>query len=139
MRDEYRVKNGILYYLMLVQKHFFIFFRSDWNGKLEYLRFYRETFGKKMRRFIKHRFSENKKRASSGLPANYQKIERDNLEADRKYHVKPYPGRVLLFKALRGKRAQNLSNDWDKVEIGELIIRTLDCYHGSMLFDPAIS
>ena len=138
--DEYRAIKHLPYYKMLVQKHLFIFFHSKWNGKLEYLRFYRETIGKKMRRFIrKHLGSEVKKKDPSVLPVNYQKLEREILEADRKYRVQPYPGRVILFKALRGTRPNNLSNDWDKVEIGDLKIHTLDCYHGSMLFDPAIS
>jgi thioesterase domain-containing protein len=59
--------------------------------------------------------------------------------ANNKYEAKPYPGRVILFKALRNANINVLSNGWSDVELGELKIHPLDCYHGSILFDPAVS
>jgi thioesterase domain-containing protein len=46
---------------------------------------------------------------------------------------------VILFKAVRGLNADQPSNGWDKVKLGELVVHPLDCYHGSILFEPAVS
>jgi hypothetical protein len=46
---------------------------------------------------------------------------------------------VILFKAMRGPKTGNPTNGWDRVRLGELVIHPLDCYHGSILFDPAVS
>jgi hypothetical protein len=45
---------------------------------------------------------------------------------------------VILFKAQRGPRANEPTNGWDQVKLGELVVHPLDCYHGSILFDPAV-
>ena len=137
--DQYRKNHKIPFYWMLVKKHTSILVKSDWQGKLEYLRFYRETARPKINQFIARRFNTSKKQDKFALPENVREIEKANLRAARLYQVKPYPGRVILFKALRGPNAEHPSNDWDKVKLGELVVHTLDCYHGSILFEPAVS
>ena len=128
------------YLRMLAKKHASIWRNSDWEGKKEYLRFYKETFFEKALKFFKHRINIFKqKTAGSRIPAKYHQIEKSNIQASRAYQVKPYPGKVILVKALRGIGANVPANGWDKVGIQELITVELDCYHGSMLFEPAVS
>ena len=131
--------HNLSYFWMLLKKHTSILVKSDWQGKLEYLRFYRETARPKIKHFFARRFKTSKKQDKFALPENVREIERANLRAARLYQVKPYPGRVILIKALRGPNAEHPSNDWDKVKLGELVVHTLDCYHGSILFEPAVS
>jgi amino acid adenylation domain-containing protein len=120
-------EKGFRYYWMLLEKHLTILFRSNWQGRLDYIKFYRETIRDK----IKHKLP--------GIRKNANTMERNNMIAAQKYRPRPYPGRLLLFKALRGPNAGEPANGWDKVELGELVIHPLDCYHGSILFEPAVS
>jgi thioesterase domain-containing protein/acyl carrier protein len=136
--DYYKSKHNIPFYGMLIKKHISILFQSNWQGKLDYLRFYRATIRQKSRRFLRRRLRSVKKGAMSAFPKNVRQTEQANQQANQAYEVKPYPGRVILFKALRGPRADEPANGWDQVTLGELIIHTLDCYHGSILFDPAV-
>jgi amino acid adenylation domain-containing protein len=136
--EFYKSKKNIPYYKMLIKKHLSILFRSNWQGKLDYLRFYRTTFRQKARRFLRRRIRNIKKSAITALPKNERQIEKANRQASQAYEVKSYSGRVILFKALRGPKANDPTNGWDQVALGELIIHPLDCYHGSILFDPAV-
>ncbi|HTX90985.1 MAG TPA: AMP-binding protein [Anaerolineales bacterium] len=132
--DSYREDK----YWMLIKKHLTILFMADWQGKLDYLRFYREVGMQKLGRFSKRRMSSLQNKLSPALPESVRRLESTNRQAVKKYRVQPYPGRVILFKALRGSSAYNPSNGWDKVALGELVIHPLDCYHGSVLFEPAV-
>ncbi len=139
----YRQEKNLPYYKMLIEKHFNIWVKSDWAGKKEYLRFYRETIGEKIRKYFGRRINGGQKEGSaqidSLLPENVRQIERENKEAIRRYVVEPYPGRVALVKAMRGPYAFDKTNGWDKVDLGKLIVHQLDCYHGSILFEPAVT
>jgi acyl-coenzyme A synthetase/AMP-(fatty) acid ligase/thioesterase domain-containing protein/acyl carrier protein len=141
--DDFRRQNNIPYYKMLFQKHLRIWFKSDWDGKKEYIKFYKETFGKKLKRFLDRRLRKvNIKEElpkSTLLPENVKQMEREFKEASRNYVPQPYPGKVVLIKALRGPNAYNKTNGWDNVNIGKLVVHQLDCYHGSILFEPAVS
>ena len=130
---------GLRYHLMLIGKHISILFRSDRQGRREYLQFYRETLGEKLKRWGTKRFGGASSRNQVALPENIRRIEEAIKDANRAYMPQPYPGRVLLFKALRGPDAYEPTNGWDQVEVGELIVHPLDCYHGSILFEPAVS
>ena len=132
-------KKILPYYWMLMRKHIFILWHSDWQGRLDYLRFYRQTGAPKMRELLQQPVNNAKSNRSGALPENIRQMEIENITANKKYEVRPYPGRVILFKALRSANVNVLSNGWSDVELGELMIHTLDCYHGSILFDPAVS
>ncbi len=141
--DDYREDRDIPYYKMLVGKHLSIWLKSDWEGKKEYLRFYRDTIGDKLRRFVKGKlFAErhsHKESKASLLPENVRQMERQLKDAVTNYEVKPYPGRIIYIKALRGPYAYDKTNGWDTVDIGKLVVHQLDCYHGSILFEPAVT
>jgi hypothetical protein len=66
-------------------------------------------------------------------------MERKLVEADQEYIPQPYAGEVILIKALRGPYANEPTNGWDKVDIGNLLVNEMDCYHGSILFEPAVT
>jgi|GEM_PF-2366567 len=127
------------YYWLLIRKHIFILWHSNWQGKMDYLRFYRKTGGAKIRELIYEPGKKLKVTRSSILPEEVQKMEAANIMANNQYQVKPYPGRVILIKALRNANLREESNGWADVQLGEIKIHPLDCYHGSILFDPAVS
>lgn len=127
------------YYQMIVKKHASIWFRSSWKGKIEYLRFYRETF----KNSLVKKFYRIKRKLTDSLYRKNQVtdrgIEKNLLEISSKYLIKPYSGKVVLIVAARGSRDGSVAHGWDKVGISELLIERLDCFHGSMLFEPAVS
>jgi amino acid adenylation domain-containing protein len=143
VKDEYQEERNLSYYKMLVGKHLSIWLKSDWEGKKEYLRFYKDTIGDKLKRFMKNRARDYKKtqkpEAGSTLPENVKQLEREFKEAALSYETEPYPGKVMLIKALRGPYAFDRANGWDRVDIGKLVVHQLDCYHGSILFEPAVT
>jgi thioesterase domain-containing protein len=137
--DQYRKNHQIPFYWMLIKKHTSIIVKSNWQGKMEYLKFYKETAKPKIRRFLKNRRDKLKKQGNFALPDNARRIEKANRRMANGYKIQPYPGRVILFKAVRGLNADQPSNGWDQLKLGELVIHPLDCYHGSILFEPAVS
>ena len=137
--DELKKKGDFVYYKMLVQKHLSIIFRSNWQGKLDYFRFYRENFTEKVAKFIYFRIHREQSVNKSALPKDVQSMETNRRSAIKAYDVKSYPGQVILVRAALGPNAKDPTNGWDKVKLGELIVHTLDCYHGSILFEPAVS
>jgi thioesterase domain-containing protein len=127
------------YYKMLLKKHATILWKSNWKGRLDYLRFYAGLGLQKMKALADRRRRDLGPADSSALPDRLRKMEERNRKIAGAYEVPPYPGRVILFKALRGPNAEVPSNGWDRVKLGGLVIHPLDCYHGSILFEPAIS
>jgi len=119
----------------LVKKHFGLLATSDWDGRLDYLRFYRQNAAKRLSE-LSRRLKKEKAEARSN---EYREMEERNLRAAQSYQARSYLGKVIQFKALRGHRKEDQANGWDKVQLGELVIHPLDCYHGSILFEPAVS
>ncbi len=122
-----RKKTGITYFWMLVKKHFTILKNSNWQGKMDYIQYYRLEFGNRIKMQIPEKRSNN---PDGLLPKN---------NPDPYYVAENYHGRVILFKALRGRNSESPANGWDQLELGDLKIHPLDCYHGGVLFDPAVS
>jgi amino acid adenylation domain-containing protein len=137
--DPYLKRNRIPTYWMWIKKHYTILLKSDWQGRLEYLRFYRETGGRKIKWFWEKRVVGLKGGNRSALPDTVGHLETANRQAFKAYVVQPYPGRVILFKALREPSSKDSTNGWDQIALGELVVHPLDCYHGSILFEPAVS
>jgi acyl-coenzyme A synthetase/AMP-(fatty) acid ligase/thioesterase domain-containing protein len=132
-------KRGLPYYGMLMKKHLRILVKSDWQGKKEYLLFYAEISLQKLGRFFGRDADEAREKPALALPEALAKMEDENRQIAREYKTLPYSGRVILFKAMRGSYSQDQSNGWEQVALGELVIQPLDCYHGSILFEPAVS
>jgi thioesterase domain-containing protein len=110
------------------------------QGRKEYLRFYRETFLEKSTRILKQRIKKRAKGSEAPSLGEQAWSERENCEASKAYEVKPYSGKVVFIMAQRGTAANsNITHGWDKVGIKDLVVEKLDCYHGSMLFEPAVS
>jgi acyl-coenzyme A synthetase/AMP-(fatty) acid ligase/thioesterase domain-containing protein/acyl carrier protein len=141
------LKSGasLKWYWMLIRKHLSILFESDFKGKMEYLRFYRENGWRKLLQLMREWFERKKKMALQvseedvALPAHVRELEKRNRQESRNYVPQAYVGRVLLFKALRSSAARLPANGWEEMELGELIVHELDCYHGSILFEPAVT
>ncbi|MBI5352258.1 MAG: AMP-binding protein [Chloroflexi bacterium] len=71
----------------------------------------------------------------------YDRVERANRLANRAYIPKPFSGTVHLFHAATQARYENNSphNGWGDAGIEDLIIHSLECYHGNILFEPYVS
>jgi thioesterase domain-containing protein/acyl carrier protein len=131
----------IQYLKMLSKKHLNIWTKSDWKGKLEYLHFYRETLVNKVGRLIRSKVKRDHPTRPPGSSV-YDQIRKNEIrleEASHNYAAEPYPGEVILVKAIRDPRATSKANGWERINIGKLVIHELDCYHGSILFEPAVS
>jgi amino acid adenylation domain-containing protein len=137
--DKYNQKHKIPYYKMLIQKHYTIWRNSDNQGKKDYLKFYRENLNGKLTTFLGRRFRKLFKAKNKSKLGGINTQENGFQKVSASYVTKPYPGQVILVKALRGPSSGTVANGWDKIEIGNLIIEGIDCYHGSILFDPAVS
>ncbi len=144
MLDTYNMAEYIFdessprYYWMLFKKHLTILLHSSWQGRLDYLKFYREKLFTELDSILKRYVRLRRIHKSSSVSEDIKQTENANKAAGLKYHPKPYPGRVILFKAQRGPYNTYPSNGWDQIKIGELAIHELDCYHGSILFEPAV-
>jgi thioesterase domain-containing protein len=137
--DFYQDRNKWLYYRMIAKKHAFIWLRSNWTGKKEYLKFYRETFRESFSEFFNRWKRKQKTVINRIMPEKHRVIENNLIKISRNYTIKPYAGKIVLVIALRGSKDSANAHGWDKVGIKDLVIEPLDCYHGSMLFEPAVS
>jgi acyl-coenzyme A synthetase/AMP-(fatty) acid ligase/acyl carrier protein len=115
----------------LINKHLTIWKQSSWTGKKDYLQYYRKEFSKRFIWLIKFNFIKIKFQVPN--------IQKDNLPSNKLLNQKYYSGNVILFKATRGKYQELISNGWNKQKIGKLIIHQIDCYHGGILFEPAVT
>lgn len=137
--DEFHNRRDFPYFKTLIKKHTTIIIKSDRRGRKDYIKFYSETIYEKLRRFIKRRLSRTKIKSSITTPDAIRKNEIMNHKASNAYTTKPYAGQVILVKTKRGLFTESPANGWDRFEIGKLIVEELDCYHGSILFEPAVS
>jgi thioesterase domain-containing protein/acyl carrier protein len=138
MGAENYMNKALSYYWLMIQKHVNILVRSDWEGRFDYFTFYRESFFKKVADEIR-RYTNRNTRHASNLPRHISDLENANVRAAHKYAPGEYPGPVILFKALRGPHREYPMNGWEKVNIGQFVVHEIDCYHGSILFEPAVS
>lgn len=119
-------------------KHFNILLKAGWSGRREYFKFYDEFFRKELSQGIS-RFFRRETTDESALPPRLKKLEESYRKLSDAYEPKPYPGKVIMFKALRGNPAGDPANGWNPENFGAFTIHSLDCYHGSILFDPAVT
>jgi len=137
--NSYLKKNSLSTYGMWLKKHYTILRKSDWRGRKDYLKFYWETGGKKIGQFVGRRAKRLRKESESALPEGIRRNEQAKRRIGFAYRAHSYPGRVILFKAMLGSDSKDATNGWNKVSLGELVVYPLDCYHGGVLFEPAVS
>jgi thioesterase domain-containing protein len=137
--NSYLKENRFSTYRMWLKKHYTILRKSDWQGRKDYLQFYWETGGKKVRQFVGKRAKGLRKEYEQALPESIRKNEQTRRRSGFAYRAQSYPGRVILFKAMLGSDSKDATNGWNKVSLGELVVYPLDCYHGGILFEPAVS
>jgi len=137
-KNKPNLRNPFVHAWTMLNKHISVLFRATWQGKMDYLRFYRETIAEKVKRFIAYDLGLRSYKKMNGWERSLE-MERRNISAVHMYKINPYPDRVVLFKALRGSPVHGPSNGWSEMKLGELIVHPLDCYHGSILFEPAVN
>lgn len=121
------------FYGMLLKKHAAILWGSNWRGRQEYFCFYSNLLREKIRKWRAGQTS-----LPSALPDEQRLLEKKNIQADAAYRPKPYPGKIVYVKAIRGKVSDLPANGWETAQLGGLDVYALDCYHGSILFEPAV-
>jgi acyl-coenzyme A synthetase/AMP-(fatty) acid ligase/thioesterase domain-containing protein len=121
------------FYGMLLRKHLTILWKSDRRGRQEYFSFYGNLLREKIRKW-----RSGKNPLQPALPDEQRLLEKKNLQADAAYQPRPYPGKVVYVKATRGKVNDLPANGWETAQLGGLDVYALDCYHGSILFEPAV-
>ncbi len=130
----------LVYFLMLFRKHLQTLTSGGIRGVAGYLGYYRELWQFK----IAELRDENKRKLVftkfGDIADIYTRVEQVNTDASLAYKPKPYPGRVVMFSAARQVQLEGSTSDhgWSKVGIGNLVIYSLDCYHGNILFEPFV-
>jgi amino acid adenylation domain-containing protein len=98
--------------------------------KIAYIRRRARRYRKNLRRRIEFWF----------LPAAVKKVRRGCGAAEHSYQLRPYPERIILFRAgekgLRG--LEEPGDGWQKYAAGGLEIHELDGDHGNILNEPNV-
>lgn len=131
-------KSEPLPFYLLIQKHFQTLAGGGVDGVFAYMKYYARllsfnlfqfrTWLKKMKNWIKY----------GRLPDVFSRISQANRAASLAYSPKPYPGTVVLFRAMRQMPfdGNGTDNGWGEVGVANLVVHPLDCYHGNILFEP---
>jgi amino acid adenylation domain-containing protein len=135
------------------------FQRPSWPKRsLLYARDFWQMDSRKKTKFLRARYSrfrqwlgyQNETEAGSngseGLDAGQvvlRKVIAANVQASRRYDVKPYPGRVLLFRGTKGsKRSRHCTVDplygWGKVTGGRVEMHVIKGHHEKILREPKV-
>jgi amino acid adenylation domain-containing protein len=127
--------------LIMLRKHFRLFFLSGVKSRKEYLRYYQDFLPMVVRNRIRNAgLLIGRMFSTSDLQPALRKVEEANLRAARSYTPPPYDGAVLLIKAKRqdwfNQRGPTLG--WDSNIIRNLLISEVDGHHGGILFYPAV-
>ncbi|MBT3323328.1 MAG: amino acid adenylation domain-containing protein [Anaerolineae bacterium] len=128
-------------FFILIRKHTQILSSGGHQGLRSYIEYYRKLVEFK----IDNRHESNKRKEMleeyGGAGKLHRQIEQANTDACLSYQAKPYSGKVVLFSSTRQAKFEgnNPDHGWSEFVTGELIIHKLDCYHGSILFEPFIT
>ncbi len=136
-KGNWRHRNRVKYYWGLLQKHISHLIKSDWHGKVDYLKYYIEFIKRGGRKGVRQGQNPQGDNNNTYLD-DVEMQEQSTAKAVRDYEVKPYPGQLIMIKALRGIHQEDETNGWNDVSLGKLIVHKLDCYHGAILFEPAV-
>ena len=124
----------------LAKKHLQTLASGGFGGLQVYIKYYLE-----LGKFKFHQFqvwvNERRNQLRFGdMPDVFRRVDEANMIAVRAYTPKPYHGAVVLFRAIRQAQfdGQSMENGWEEVGVGNLIVHSLDCYHGNILFEPFV-
>ena len=120
-------------------KHLSIMFNANWRGKISYLSYYLRLIRTKLLNMVG--VSEKTKSVSGNFIIRTSKkygAEQGNKINNTFFHL-PYNGKVILIRALRTRNNVPIENGWDTVGLANLVVHGIDCYHGSILFEPAVT
>jgi len=127
-------------WFVLMKKHFQTLSGGGSGGFRMYMKYYLELWKFKSYQF-RIKLNEKRNRLRFGeMPDVFSRVEDANATAIQAYDPKPYPGSVVIFRALRQARfdGQNLDNGWGYVGVEKLVVHSVDCYHGNILFEPFV-
>ena len=78
-------------------------------------------------------------RGAISLPDSMRRVRDINLMAGANYKVKPYPGKVTLFRAAEDYRGFPEDLGWGRFAEGGLDIRSIPGDHGQVLAEPNVT
>ncbi len=118
-----------------------------WRMQLVYLRTYRRKgrlrylWRKLGERFRRMHYMFAAKKGAGAVESAARNVREINYVAGVSYRVRPYPGKVTLFRAEIDPTEQPLPMDlnWGKFASGGLEIKHLPGDHGRILFQPGLS
>lgn len=133
-------KSPLVGWLTILSKHLQTLASGGIAGVQVYVKYYLE-----LGKFKFHQFqvwvNENRNQMRfRKRPDVFSRVDQANITAVRAYDPKPYPGSVVLFRALRQAQfdGQSLENGWTEIGVGTLVVHPVDCYHGNILFEPFV-
>jgi acyl-coenzyme A synthetase/AMP-(fatty) acid ligase/thioesterase domain-containing protein/acyl carrier protein len=125
---------------MMVRKHFQTLTSGGFSGLKAYAKYYLDTLNFQIYQFQTWLWERRTRIRYGVLPEVFRKISEANATASRVYEIKPYSGTVVIFHASREAQfdEHGPDNGWSEVDVKELIIHPIDCYHGNILFEPFV-
>ncbi|MBT3337230.1 MAG: AMP-binding protein [Anaerolineae bacterium] len=135
-----RAKNHQPNPIGIIRKHIQTVTGGGVRGIRIYLNYYTELLRFQLFHFRVWMKEKQSHLRYGGLPGVFDRVSKANATASRNYKIKPYPGTVFLFHASRQSRfdRHGPDNGWKDVELGRLVIHSLDCYHANILFEPFV-
>ena len=133
-------KNPLAGWFTVLRKHLQTLASGGFGGVQVYAKYYLE-----LGKFKFHQFQVwiNEKRNQvrfGNMPDVFSRVDEANIAAVKAYNPRPYPGSIILFRALRQAQFDGLSldNGWTEIGVGEFVVHPVDCYHGNILFEPFV-
>lgn len=133
-----RIRKGVGYF----EKHWQSLRQGDWIERKNYLKYYWDLipviFQERRQR---RRLANEEKERYTAMPDALKIVESSNLKASRQYRTPPFPGRVVLLRALVQPVGivEDDSLGWSETEIGELMIHNVEGHHGNLLMPPYVN
>ena len=107
-------------------------------------RFLSLSFSQKMayvkKRAKRYRWGVKRRVQFLFLPPAVKNVRRSCEQAEAQYRLRPYPGKVVLFRATeRGLRGlEDPGEGWQKYAVGGFEVHELDGDHGNILNEPSV-
>lgn len=122
----FRLRGRLSRLRIRIEFHTTILSQGDWPTRKRYVS---TKAGKLLRRW-RMKVRPGPVLAQNGLPVRLAKVKSANIQALRNYQPKPYPGKVILFRATHQHAGVPPDNGWGGTMKPE--IRHIRGYHGAL-------
>jgi thioesterase domain-containing protein len=115
---------------------------GDWQERTQYLKYYWDLIPVILQERKKiHRQKSETRERQAALPEEIKLVEQTNVQASRRYHPRPFPGRVVLLRAKEqpANIVEDITLGWEKAQVGEFLIHGVEGQHGNLLMPPYVN